>query len=85
MKGHMTLATQGHAVRNLVAELGIVRIRLHVVRRKAAFALLTFATALLANVIIALQHSFAPREVLGILEALPRAPTFPIIVILAPW
>ena len=77
MKGHMTLSAEGSTVRNVVAQVGILGVGLDMVRRQAALALPALATTLQADVAVALQHGFAPGEILRAFEALPEAAAFP--------
>ena len=84
MKRHMTLSAEGGAVRNFVAQVGVIGIGLDVMRRKTTLALLALAATFLADVAITFQHRFAPGEVFGIFEALSGTAAFPVVVALTP-
>ena len=73
----MTSAAEGSAVREFVAQVGILGVGFDMVRRQAALIFLTLATTLLANVAVTLQYRLAPVQVLRIFEALPGAAAFP--------
>jgi len=83
MKRHVTMVTKGDAVGNFVTKIRIISVGFYVVRREATLVLLALPAALLAEIAVALQNCFAPGEILGILEALPGATTFPVVVALA--
>jgi hypothetical protein len=85
MKGHVALTTKGNAIGDLIPEGGMVSVGLDMVGGKSALVLLALPTALLTDVAIALQDRLAPDKVLRILESLPRAATFPVVVAIAAW
>ena len=80
MERHVAMAAEREAVGYIIAKVRIIGIALDMVCCETTLIFLALPTALLAYVAVALQHCVAPGKIFGLLEALPRAATFPIVV-----
>ena len=77
------MTAEREAVGDNIAKVRIVGIRLDVVCCETTLIFLALVMAALADIAVALQHGFTPGKILGVFEALPRAATFPVVMVLA--
>lgn len=80
---HVAVATEGQAIRHVVAELGMIPVGENVMCSQALLTLAASASAVAAGKVVTRKHCVAPSLIGRILEALPGPTTLPLRMILS--
>ena len=83
MERHVAMAAEREAVGYIIAKVRIIGIALDMVCCETTLIFLALATAALADIVVTFEYSVAPGKIFGLLEALPRAAAFPVVVAIA--